>query len=87
MDRELETLRNQIDEIDTKLLELLSQRLEVSSEIGRHKKKIGAPVFDAEREKELIKYLQKNGSKQGLDVEMIEQLWEKILLYSKKQQM
>lgn len=86
MSRELETLRNQINEIDTKLLDLLCQRMAVSKVIGQYKKDVGAPVFDAEREKELIKYLQKNGAKQGLDAQMIEELWEKILLYSKKKQ-
>ena len=68
----LEDLREDIDRIDTKLIELFERRMEVVSKVADYKKSVGMPVFDPERErlkladisqrlenKELDQYLQK----------------------------
>ena len=43
--------RRKIDEIDRKLVELLSQRAEAVHQIGRLKAVAGLPVYEPEREK------------------------------------
>lgn len=62
--KELEKTREEINEIDKKMAELFSERMKAVSEIGEYKKQKGLPVFDSEREKELIlknsAYIEKN---------------------------
>lgn len=43
--------RRKIDEIDGKLVELLSQRAQAVHQIGRLKKVAGLPVYEPDREK------------------------------------
>lgn len=45
----LEALRDKIDEIDDRLIELLARRMDVSREIGRFKKSHNMPVIQPER--------------------------------------
>jgi len=42
--------RKQIDEIDRKLVELLSQRAHAAHEIGRLKRSVGMPIYEPDRE-------------------------------------
>lgn len=48
---EIEMLREEIDKIDSKLLQLLNERSKLALEIGEIKKKYNLPVYDPEREK------------------------------------
>ena len=50
----LDEWRTRIDEIDRQLLRLLSQRAELSLEIGRAKRQAGEPVLVPEREQEIL---------------------------------
>jgi chorismate mutase/prephenate dehydratase len=47
----LETLRQQIDQLDTKLVELLNERVRVALEIGKTKKEQGGEIYVPSREK------------------------------------
>jgi len=51
---ELNEFRKQIDQIDTKIVELMVERFQVSKEIGEYKKEKGLEIRNEEREKELI---------------------------------
>jgi chorismate mutase len=51
----LETLRQQIDKIDTEMLELFGKRMEVAREIGQYKKEHSMPVVQESRYDGLIK--------------------------------
>ena len=51
----LKELRNQIDDIDNQLLELLAKRMRVSREIGRYKKEHNMPVLQTARYDEILK--------------------------------
>lgn len=57
MSEELERLRRLIDEVDTRILESLSQRMRLSKMIGEIKKREGLPLFDAHREEALLRKL------------------------------
>lgn len=50
----LEQLRQQVDAIDTKLVQLLSQRAQLSLEILRQKQKLNRPVYDPQREQAIL---------------------------------
>lgn len=43
--------RRQIDEIDRKLVELLSLRAQAAHEIGKLKRGVGMPIYEPDREK------------------------------------
>lgn len=47
-------IRNKIDKIDSKLVELLEERLNIVEEVACFKKKTGKKIFDEVREKEVI---------------------------------
>lgn len=52
--KELNKLRNEIDEIDKKLVQLFEKRLEIVSRISEYKKMNFMAIEDKNREKELI---------------------------------
>jgi len=43
--------RRQIDELDRRLVDLLSQRAKAAHEIGKLKRGIGMPIYEPDREK------------------------------------
>ena len=51
MDQNLTQLRDQIDGIDQKLVELFKQRMAVSREVAAYKQEHGLPTLDAGRER------------------------------------
>ncbi|SMO60092.1 bifunctional 3-deoxy-7-phosphoheptulonate synthase/chorismate mutase [Melghirimyces algeriensis] len=100
MSRELDQLRKQIDEVNTKLLELLNQRARLAQSIGEVKKSQGIHRFDPVRERDMldrmtklnpgpfdndtIRHLFKQIFKASLDLQ--EKNHKKALLVSRKQQ-
>ncbi|MCI8422826.1 MAG: bifunctional chorismate mutase/prephenate dehydratase [Lawsonibacter sp.] len=54
MEKDLEALRGQIDEIDNKLVELFRERMEVCAQVAEYKKAHGLPVLAAGRERALL---------------------------------
>ncbi len=53
-DRQLGDLRDRIDAVDTRLVELLNQRARLAQEVGEVKKLTNAPVYRPERESQVI---------------------------------
>ena len=47
--------RTKIDEMDGKLVELLSQRAQAAHEIGKLKRKAGMPIYEPDRERNGIR--------------------------------
>ncbi len=54
LSRQMQRLRQQVDRIDQKLLQLLQQRTKLSGEIGETKRRHGAVIYVPERERELL---------------------------------
>ena len=52
--KELQELRNRIDEIDSKLIEIFEERMKVVSEVGRVKRENGIGTLNEKREEEVI---------------------------------
>lgn len=51
--------RVKIDEIDRKLVELISQRAHAAHEIGKLKRTIGMPIYEPDREKSVFENARK----------------------------
>jgi chorismate mutase/prephenate dehydratase len=58
----LEQLRDSIDAIDDKLLELYNERMELVHKVGELKNTTGAPIYRPERERAIINRLQAQNS-------------------------
>lgn len=54
MKKDLAQLRGQIDEVDSRLVELFERRMAISLKIGEAKRAEGLPIEDHEREKSII---------------------------------
>ena len=60
---ELDKLREHIDEVDRRIVELLNQRTRVVEDIGRVKREARLPIYEPKRE-ELV-FANVNGANQG----------------------
>lgn len=74
----IEDWRRKIDEIDRKLVELLNQRARCALEIGKAKRVVGLPIYQPEREQEILENAERTN--QGpLEDKAIRRLFERIL--------
>ncbi len=80
----LNELRNEINELDDKILELFAQRLSVCHNVALYKQENNLPVFQPEREDEVIKKIREK-SPQGLE-NCTEVLFKNIMDISKARQ-
>ena len=83
--RDLLELRNEIDDIDNKIVELYEKRMHISTEVAEYKIQTGKKVFDKEREDSKLNTLESKAStsftKRG-----IRELFEHIMSMSRKKQ-
>ncbi|MGB6544995.1 MAG: chorismate mutase [Candidatus Acidiferrales bacterium] len=70
--------RRRIDEIDLRLVELLNERSHCALEIGRLKGATGQPVYQPDRERQVLDAVEK-ASRGPLSPAAIRRLWERIL--------
>jgi chorismate mutase/prephenate dehydratase len=73
----IDNLRSQIDKIDTQLVELFKDRMQISLEIAKYKKASGLPVFDVSRERSL---LHKVSESAGSDFEVYMRVFFSMLM-------
>jgi chorismate synthase len=82
----LEEMRQEIDALDRRFLDLLAERMEVSSRIGKYKKERGMKVRDPKREEELLEQRTEQAVRRGLDKSTVRQIFTKVLACSRKSQ-
>ena len=70
--------RRRIDEIDRKLVELLNERSRCAVEIGRLKRMAGLPLYQPEREREVLEGVARANHGPLADT-AIQRLFERIL--------
>jgi chorismate mutase len=74
----IDELRQQIDDIDERLVQLLSERAACALAIGHEKKLMGLEVYQPSREAEVLGHVQRIN--QGpLDNEAVKRLFERII--------
>ena len=59
MDKQILELRQQIDDLDEEIIQLLKKRMGISKGVGKLKEKLDIPVEDKNRENEIIDRLTK----------------------------
>lgn len=67
----LEQLRNEIDVLDTELIEVLARRLQHVREIGLYKKQHDLTILQINRWKDLVERLLQDGEKKGINREFL----------------
>jgi len=81
MNPDVGCLREQIDVIDAQLIELLNLRAGISLELGRHKRRAGLGIRDAQREEQILS--RARALNPGpLDPDAVERLFRAILAES-----
>ncbi len=84
-DTALLALREQIDMIDTKIVEYFEQRMEISRQVAEYKLTTGKKIFDKKREEEKIRSV-KGKTHNEFNSRGIEELFEQIMAMSRKLQ-
>lgn len=83
----LNILRQQIDELDNRLMELLTKRMRISREIAAYKKEHSMAVVQTARYSEILDKRAAQGVLCGMDADFIKKVFEAIHEESVRQQM
>ncbi len=79
MDEKIVKWRNEIDKINSKVLDLLNKRMNLVKKIGKRKKKLDIPVRDESREKEIYENLDKLADEKNIDRQFVREIFKKII--------
>ena len=79
MPAELLKARSKIDQIDRQLVELLAVRFQLTLQVGLLKADQGLAAFDESREAQKLDELRELCQEQGLDSELIIELFKRIM--------
>lgn len=82
----LAALRQEIDALDTQMVDLLARRAAIVQEVVRLKKAAGLPVYHPAREEDLISRRREQAERVGLDPDHVEELYRGILRQSRVRQ-
>lgn len=75
----LTALRGQIDDVDRQLVDLLTRRLELVSEVGEVKGRHGLPIYDPAREKDMIAAKRAMATERGLSPDLVEDVLRRCM--------
>jgi len=77
----IEELREKIDAVDSKIVRLLEERLDLAGKIGEAKRRHGLPLIDPKREQEvIIKVTERTKLNKGF----VKGLFERIIHYCRE---
>jgi len=83
----LKDLRQEIDELDNELIDLLAKRMKICRSIGEYKKESGMTIVQTRRYSEILDKRGAQGSLLGIDTHCIKNIFEHIHEESVRQQM
>ncbi|MDD2917267.1 MAG: chorismate mutase [Candidatus Gracilibacteria bacterium] len=78
----LTDFRNQIDQIDDQLIELLAKRFEVVKQVGIYKKEHNLPPLQPGRWQEVLDKRTRKAGEFGLDATFVVDVWNRIHEYA-----
>ncbi len=78
----LEKLRQQINQLDDELMQILSQRMRIAEQIGKYKKENNITILQTNRWNEIIERATQKGDKIGLSKEFITKYFDAVHMES-----
>ncbi len=75
----LEELRQQIDDVDERIVGLIAERVKIAEEIGRGKKTRNKLVEDKERENRVLVHVRRIAAEKDLSQEDIEDIYRRVI--------
>jgi chorismate mutase len=75
--------RRRIDDLDLELIGILNRRARCAIAIGRIKRRLGLPIYDPQREKQVVDAMIRNNPG-PLDAEGVRRLYERIIDESRR---
>lgn len=75
---DLDELRRGIDSVDQQILKLLHERIRLVMLVGEYKRERGIPVYDPERERQLLDRLS-HAAESPLDGATIRRIFERLV--------
>jgi len=82
----LEELREEVDEIDRQLVELIAKRRDTALQIAGEKQKIGKRLKDGPRMDKVMSNISSMAEAKGLEKKEIEAIWMRIINMMIKEQ-
>ena len=76
--RDLASLREEIDQLDEQLWEVVGKRADVVRQIGEWKRQHGEQVIQPERWQEILQHCQSVADKHGLSETVVQEVMEAI---------
>ena len=76
--RDLASLREEIDQLDEQLWEVIGKRADVVRQIGEWKRQHGEKVIQPERWQEVLQHCQSVADRHGLSETMVQEVMEAI---------
>ena len=76
--RDLQSLREEIDQLDEQLWEVIGKRADVVRQIGEWKRQHGEQVVQPERWQEVLQHCQSVADKYGLSETVVQEVMEAI---------
>ena len=80
----VDDLRRKIDEIDAKIVELISERMRIAEEIGSEKKEQGKLIEDIEREHRVLERVRSFARSRKVNEDDIENVYKQMIVASKR---
>lgn len=80
---ELDVLRQEIDSIDERILELVAARVRVVLRVGELKRRHNLPIYDPERERRMLERLGQRAS-HPLDGPTVRRIFERLVDESRR---
>lgn len=80
---DLDALRRSIDEIDSRLLALIEERIRLVLDVGNYKRQHGLAIYDPERERQLIERLTQE-ARAPLEPGTVRRIFERLIDESRR---
>ena len=79
----LDDLRKEIDDTDSRIVDLIAERIRKAEEIGREKRKQDKPVEDLTREGKVLEHVREAARRRDIDPDGIEAIYRRIMNVAK----
>ena len=76
--RDLTSLREEIDQLDEQLWEIICKRVDVARRIGEWKQQHNEPIIQVQRYQDVLKHCHRVGMQHGLSEDVINKVMEAL---------